>query len=185
MIDTLLKDVEERMGKSLQAARNDFSRIRAGRANTAILDGIRVDYYGTSTPLNQVAGLSTPEPRLITISPWEKPMVAEIEKAIQASDLGLNPMSDGHIIRIPIPPLTEETRKDLVKRIKSLAEEGRVAVRNIRRSGIEEAKKLQKGKEITEDDLKQISDEIQKLTDRFVGEVDTALEAKTQEIMEI
>ena len=185
MIDALLTDVEERMGKTLQSTQNDFSRIRAGRANTAILDGIRVDYYGTPTPLNQVAGLSTPEPRLITISPWEKPMVAEIEKAIQASDLGLNPISDGNIIRIPIPPLTEETRKDLVKKIKGMAEEGRVAVRNIRRGGIEEAKKLQKGKDITEDDLKQVGDEIQKLTDRFVGEVDQALEAKIQEIMEI
>jgi len=185
MIDALLTDVEERMGKTLQSTQNDFSRIRAGRANTAILDGIRVDYYGTPTPLNQVAGLSTPEPRLITISPWEKPMVSEIEKAIQASDLGLNPISDGNIIRIPIPPLTEETRKDLVKKIKGMAEEGRVAVRNIRRGGIEEAKKLQKGKDITEDDLKQVGDEIQKLTGRFVGEVDQALEAKIQEIMEI
>jgi ribosome recycling factor len=185
MIDALLKDVEERMSKSQRATQTDFTRIRAGRANAAILDGIRVDYYGTPTPLNQVAGVATPEPRLITISPWEKPMVKEIEKAIQASDLGLNPASDGNIIRIPIPPLTEETRKDLVKRVKALAEEGRVAIRNVRRGGIEDAKKMQKGKDITEDDLKLITDKIQKLTDRFVAEVDKSLDAKVQEMMEV
>jgi len=185
MIDALLADVEMRMSKSHQATQTEFTHIRAGRANTAILDGIRVDYYGTPTPLNQVAGLATPEPRLITISPWEKSMVQEIEKAIQASDLGLNPASDGNILRIPIPPLTEETRKDLVKRVKALAEDGRVAIRNIRRGGIEEAKKMQKGKEITEDDLKSVTDKIQKLTDRFVEEVEKSLDAKVREIMEI
>ncbi len=185
MIDELLMDIEDRMSKSQQATQTEFTRIRAGRANAAILDGIRVDYYGTPTPLNQVAGLATPEPRLITISPWEKPMVQEIEKAIQASDLGLNPVSDGNIIRIPIPPLTEETRKDLVKRVKSMAEEGRVAIRNIRRGGIDEAKKAQKVSDITEDDLKLVSDKIQKLTDKFVEEVDKSLDAKVQEIMEV
>ncbi|MBC8367024.1 ribosome recycling factor [bacterium] len=185
MIDELLKDVEERMSKSHTATQMEFTRIRAGRANAAILDGIRVDYYGTPTPLNQVAGLATPEPRLITISPWEKPLVQEIVKAIQSSDLGLNPASDGNIIRIPIPPLTEETRKDLVKRVKVLAEDGKVAIRNIRRGGIEDAKKAQKGKDITEDDLKLVSDKIQKLTDRFVEEVDKSLDAKVQEIMEV
>jgi len=185
MLDALLKDVEDRMAKSQQATQTDFTRVRAGRANTAILDGIRVDYYGTPTPLNQVAGMATPEPRLITISPWEKPMVQAIEKAIQASDLGLNPVSDGNIIRIPIPALTEETRLDLVKRVKILAEEGRVAIRNIRRGGIEDAKKLQKNKDITEDDLKLVSEKIQKLTDRFVEKVDKSLDAKVQEIMEV
>lgn len=185
MIDELLMDIEDRMSKSQQATQTEFTRIRAGRANAAILDGIRVDYYGTPTPLNQVAGLATPEPRLITISPWEKPMVQEIEKAIQASDLGLNPVSDGNIIRIPIPPLTEETRKDLVKRVKSMAEEGRVAIRNIRRGGIDKAKKAQKVSDITEDDLKLVSDKIQKLTDKFVEEVDKSLDAKVQEIMEV
>ncbi len=185
MIDELLMDIEDRMSKSQQATQTEFTRIRAGRANAAILDGIRVDYYGTPTPLNQVAGLATPEPRLITISPWEKPMVQEIEKAIQASDLGLNPVSDGNIIRIPIPPLTEETRKDLVKRVKSMAEEGRVAIRNIRRGGIDEAKKAQKVSDITEDDLKLVTDKIQKLTDKFVEEVDNSLDAKVQEIMEV
>jgi ribosome recycling factor len=185
MLDALLKDTEERMAKSHHATQNEFSRIRAGRANTAILEGIRVDYYGTPTPLNQVAGLATPEPRLITISPWEKNMVPLVEKAIQASDLGLSPLCDGNIIRIPIPPLTEETRKDLVKRIKALAEEGRVAIRNVRRAGLEDARKMEKSKDISEDDLKLVGEKIQKLTDRFVAEVDKSLEGKTREIMEV
>jgi ribosome recycling factor len=185
MIDELLSDVEDRMSKSCRATEQEFSQIRAGRASTALLDSIRVDYYGTPTPLNQVASLAVPEPRLITVSPWEKNMLPVVEKAILAANIGLTPGNDGSVIRIPIPQLNEERRKELSKRVKQLAEEGRVAIRNVRRGGIEQAKQAQKDQEITEDDLKRVSDQIQKLTDRFVADVDAALEKKIAEIMEV
>ncbi|MCB1161505.1 MAG: ribosome recycling factor [Candidatus Krumholzibacteriia bacterium] len=185
MNDPLLTDVEDRMSKTVRSTEHEFTQIRAGRASTGLLDSIRVDYYGTPTPLNQVATLAVPEARLITISPWEKSMLAVIEKAILAANIGLTPNNDGNVLRINIPALTEERRKELVKRVKQLAEEGRVAVRNVRRSGIEQAKQEQKDQAMTEDDLKRVSDEIQKLTDRFVGEIDQSLEKKITEIMEV
>lgn len=185
MIDELLADVEERMGKTLRSTESDFSHIRAGRATTALLDSVKVDYYGSMTPLNQVASVAAPEPRLLTVSPWEKNMVPVVEKAILAANLGLTPASDGNVVRIPIPPLSEERRKELVKQVKGLAEEGRVAVRNVRRSGIEQAKQAQKSQDMTEDDLKRVSDQIQKLTDQYVADIDVALEKKITEIMEV
>lgn len=185
MIDEILLEAEDHMGKSLNATRTDFSHVRAGRASTTLLDGIRVDYYGTPTPINQVANLATPEPRLITIAPWEKTMIPEIEKAIQAANLGVNPVNDGNVIRIPIPALTEERRGELARQVKDLAEQGRVAVRNVRRGGIDKARQAQKAQDITEDDLKLLSNKIQKLTDRFIGDIDEALEAKISEIMEV
>jgi len=185
MIDELISDVEERMGKSLRSTEGDFSRIRAGRATTALLDSVKVDYYGTPTPLNQVATVAAPEPRLLTVSPWEKNMVPVVEKAILAANLGLTPASDGNVVRIPIPQLSEERRKELVKQVRGLAEEGRVAIRNVRRSGIEQAKQAQKGQDITEDDLKRVSDQIQKLTDQYIRDIDGALEKKVTEIMEV
>ncbi len=185
MTDALLADVEERMGKSVTNTEQEFMQIRAGRASTALLDSIRVDYYGTATPLNQVATLAVPEARLITVSPWEKNMLPIIEKAILAANIGLTPNNDGNVIRINIPALTEERRLELVKRVKQLAEEGRVAVRNVRRSGIETSKQQQKDQEITEDDVKRLGDQIQKLTDQGVGKIDSALEKKVAEIMEV
>jgi ribosome recycling factor len=185
MIDVILKDTEERMDKSCKATEQEFRQVRAGRATTALLDSIRVDYYGTPTPLNQVASLSVPEPRLLTVAPWEKQLLGDVAKAIQAANIGLTPNNDGNVIRIPIPPLTEERRKDLVKRVKQLAEEGRVAIRNVRRSGIDQAKQGEKASEITEDDLKRVGDQIQKLTDKFIADLDGVLERKIEEIMEV
>jgi ribosome recycling factor len=185
MIEELISDVELRMSKSCRSTEQEFSQIRAGRASTALLDSIRVDYYGTPTALNQVASLAIPEARLITLSPWEKNMLPIIEKAIMAANIGLTPSNDGNIIRIPIPPLNEERRKELSKRVKQLAEEGRVAVRNVRRHGLEQGKTSQKSQEISEDDLKRLSDRIQKLTDKFIDEIDAALVKKIAEIMEV
>ena len=185
MIDALLKDTGERMLKSCRATEQDFSQIRAGRASSNLLDSIKVDYYGTPTPLNQVASVAVPEARLLTVSPWEKTMLPAVEKAIMAANIGLTPGNDGNVIRIPIPALTEERRKELVKRVKQLAEEGRVAIRNVRRSGIDQAKQAQKGQDITEDDLKRVGDQIQKLTDRYIADLDKVLEEKIAEIMEV
>jgi ribosome recycling factor len=185
MSSPLLAEIEERMSKAARSTEHEFGQVRAGRASTALLDGIRVDYYGTPSPLNQVATLAAPEARLITISPWEKKMLGAIEKAILAANIGLTPQNDGNVLRINIPALTEERRKDLVKRVKALAEEGRVAVRNVRRAGIEQAKQQEKEQSLTEDELKRATDGIQKLTDRFVAEIDAALEKKITEIMEV
>ncbi len=185
MDNELLVDVEERMSKTVRSTEHEFSQIRAGRASTNLLDGIRVDYYGTPSPLNQVATLAVPEARLITVSPWEKKMLGAIEKAILAANIGLTPQNDGSVLRINIPTLTEERRKDLVKRVKQLAEEGRVAVRNVRRAGIEQAKQQEKEQTLSEDELKRATDGIQKLTDRFVAEIDSALEKRVAEIMEV
>jgi ribosome recycling factor len=186
---TSVKEVEAsiktRMEKALSDLQHDMATIRTGRATLSILDNIRVDYYGSPTPLNQVANLHVPEPNLITIQPWDVSQIGLIEKVIRTSDLGLNPGNDGKIIRLPIPPLTEERRKELVKKLHGVAEHHRVAVRNIRRDGNEAVKKLAKDKKITEDDDKKAHDEIQKLTDTYMDKVDAASKTKEKDILEI
>lgn len=178
-------ELEERMNKTLSVLEENFSEIRAGRANPAILNKITVDYYGVPTPINQVAGISVPEARLIVIQPWDRSVLKEIEKAILASDIGLNPNNDGSVIRLSFPELTEERRKDLVKDIKKIAEDSKVSIRAIRRDGIDEAKKLEKDSVITEDDLKKAEEQIQKLTDKKIAEIDAIYEKKEKEIMSV
>lgn len=185
MIAEIKTDSEQRMKKSAAALEDEFNRLRTGRASTALVDKIQVSYYGAMTPLNQVASVSVPEARLIVIQPWDKNMLGEVEKAIQKSELNLNPNNDGKVIRINIPALTEERRKELVKGAKASAENARVAVRNIRRDAIDRLKKEQKGGEITEDELKAAEIEMQTLTDKYIGEVNKIFEAKEKEIMEI
>lgn len=184
-----IKEVEAnlktRMDKALGDLQHEMASIRTGRASLGILDHIRVDYYGTPTPLNQLANLHVPEPSLITIAPWDVSQIGPIEKAIRISDLGLNPANDGKVIRLPIPPLTEERRKELVKKLHAAAEHHRVAVRNIRRDGNEAVKKLLKDKKITEDDEKRAHDEVQKLTDAHMEKIDQASKTKEKEILEI
>jgi ribosome recycling factor len=184
-----VKDVEAhlktKMEKALSDLQHEMASIRTGRASVSILDQIRVDYYGTPTPLNQIANLHVPEPSMITIQPWDVSQIGPIEKAIRVSDLGLNPANDGKMIRLPIPPLTEERRKELVKKLHGVAEHHRVSVRNIRRDGNEAIKKLLKDKKITEDDDKRAHDEIQKLTDGYMGKIDQAAKTKEKEILEI
>ena len=177
--------IKTRMEKALSDLQHDMATIRTGRASLSILDNLRVDYYGTPTPLNQVANLHVPEPNLITIQPWDVSQIGLIEKVIRTSDLGLNPGNDGKIIRLPIPPLTEERRKEFVKKLHGVAEHHRVAVRNIRRDGNEAVKKLAKDKKITEDDDKKAHDEIQKLTDTYMDRIDTASKTKEKDILEI
>jgi ribosome recycling factor len=173
------------MDKALQDLLHTMSTIRTGRASIALLDSIRVDYYGTPTPLNQLANLHVPEPSLITVQPWDVSQIGPIEKAIRSSDLGLNPSNDGKVIRIPIPPLTQERRKEIVKHLHHVAEDHRVAIRNIRRDGNEAVKRLLKDKKITEDEDRRAHDEIQKLTDQFMQKLDQAAKAKEKEILEI
>ena len=184
-----VKDVDAnlkaRMDKAVSDLQHEMASIRTGRASLGILDHIRVDYYGTATPLNQLANLHVPEPSLITIQPWDVSQIGPIEKAIRTSDLGLNPANDGKVIRLPIPPLTEERRKELVKRLHAGAEHHRVSVRNIRRDGNEAVKKLLKDKKITEDDEKRAHDEIQKLTDGYMQKIDQAAKTKEKEVLEI
>jgi len=184
-----VKDVEAhlktRMEKAISDMQHEMAAIRTGRASLGILDHIRVDYYGTPTPLNQVANLHVPEPSLITIQPWDVSQIGPIEKAIRTSDLGLNPANDGKIIRLPIPPLTEERRKEIVKKLHVGSEHHRVSVRNVRRDGNEAVKKLLKDKKITEDDDKKAHDEIQKMTDAYMGKIDSAVKTKEKEILEI
>ncbi|HFE52774.1 MAG TPA: ribosome recycling factor [Bacteroidetes bacterium] len=177
-------DAERRMKKAVEATESELAKIRTGKASPAILDAIRVEYYGNNVPIKQVASISVPEPRLIVIQPWEKKMLSEIEKAIMKSDLGLNPVNDGTVIRVPFPPLTEERRKDLVKLVHKLGEEGRVAVRNIRRDANEKLKKAEKNHEISEDDLHRGQKEIQELTDEYIGKIDKIIQAKEKEILE-
>ncbi|MBI4710264.1 MAG: ribosome recycling factor [Nitrospirae bacterium] len=179
------KRLTEKMEKTLEALKKDLASIRTGRASLSILDGLTVDYYGTPTPLNQVATLAVPESRLITIQPWEPKLIPEIEKAIQKSDLGLNPANDGKTVRVPIPPLTEERRQQIIKHVHKRAEEARVAVRNIRRDGNDEMKKLQKEKHISEDDVKKSTEEIQKITDGYIKRIDEIMSHKEKELMEI
>jgi ribosome recycling factor len=178
-------NLKARMDKAMTDLQHEMATIRTGRATLGILDHIRVDSYGTPTPLNQLANLHVPEPSLITIQPWDVSQIGPIEKAIRVSDLGLNPANDGKIIRLPIPSLTEERRKELVKRLHGTAEHHRVSVRNIRRDGNEHVKKLMKDKKITEDDEKRTLDEIQKLTDGYMAKVDQAAKTKEKDILEI
>ncbi len=176
---------EERMKKSIQSLADEFKTLRSNRASQALFEKIRVDYYGQKTPLNQVATISIPEARQVIIQPWDRSLLGEIEKAIQKSELSVNPVNDGKIIRINIPPLTEDRRKELVKLTKNMAEQARVAIRNHRRDANEEIKKAQKASELSEDEAKKATDEIQKLTDRFIEEANKLLEAKEKEILEV
>jgi ribosome recycling factor len=185
MIQDVVKDVQHRMNGAIDALHREFKSLRTGRANAAMLDGITVDYYGTPTPLAQVASIKVPEASLIVAEPWDKSMVAVIEKAIRTSDLGLNPATDGKVVRIPIPSLTEERRKDLVKRAHHMAEEARTAVRQVRRDGNERLKKMLKDKEISEDDEKRGLDEIQKITDQHIDSVGGVLKHKEADIMAV
>ena len=178
-------EIKERMEKSLQSLTERLSEVRAGRANPAILNKVKIDYYGTPTPVNQVAGVSVPEARMIMIQPWDVSILKEIEKAILASEIGINPNNDGKVIRLVFPELTEERRKELVKEIKKYAEDAKVAIRNARRDGIDKAKNMQKDGEITEDELKAAEAEIQKITDKNVEEVDKIIDAIETEIMSI
>jgi ribosome recycling factor len=178
-------NIKTRMEKAVSDLQHEMASIRTGRASLGILDHIRVDYYGTPTPLNQVANLHVPEPALITIQPWDVSQIGPIEKSIRASDLGLNPANDGKTIRLPIPPLTEERRKELVKKLHATAEHHRVAVRNIRRDGNEAVKRLLKDKKLAEDDEKKALDEIQKLTDSYMQKIDLAAKTKEKDILEI
>jgi ribosome recycling factor len=178
-------NMKTRMDKAITDLQHEMASIRTGRAAISLLDNIRVDYYGTPTPLNQIGNLHVPEPSMITIQPWDVSQIGAIEKAIRVSDLGLNPSNDGKIVRLPIPPLTEERRKDLVKKLHAAAEHHRVSVRNIRRDANEAVKKLLKDKKVTEDDEKRAHDEIQKLTDSYMAKIDQASKTKEKEILEI
>ena len=184
-MQAVIGSAEEKMKKTLANLQDGFASLRTGRASAALFDKIRVDYYGEKSPLNQVANISSPEARLIVIQPWDKNLIGEIEKAIRSSELSLNPSNDGKIIRIAIPPLTEERRKELVKLAKNQAEQSRVAVRNIRREGIDELKKMLKDASITEDDESKGSADLQKLTDNYIEKVNKVLEEKEKEIMEV
>ncbi len=184
-MQTIKKDAEDRMSKSLGALKDDFNTIRTGRASSALFDKIRVEYYGNPTPLNQVATISVPEARLVVIQPWDPTVLGEIEKALQKSELSLNPSNDGKVIRINIPPLTEERRKEYVKVAKNMAEQARVAIRNIRRDANDSLKKMEKDGEITEDDIKKGMDDIQEMTNKKIEEIDSQLEEKEKEIMDI
>lgn len=184
MPDDDYRETEERMKDVIEATRREFASIRTGRANPALLDRVSVEAYGDIYPINQVASISVPEPRLLVIQPWDRTLVPSIERAILKSDLALTPMSDGSIIRIPIPALTEDRRRELVKMAKKIAEDMRVRIRNIRREAIDILREQEKNKEITEDDLRHGQEDIQKLTDRFIAEIDSLLEAKEAEITE-
>lgn len=185
MVEEIFEDLKDRMGKSMESLKREYSRLRTGRASVSLLDGIRVSYYDTPTPLNQMASLAVPEPRLIVIQPWDKTAIEDIEKAILKSELGLTPMNDGKVIRISIPPLTEERRKELVKVARKMSEENKVSIRNIRRDANEMLKDLKKEKEIAEDDLFRSQEEVQKATDQFISQVDELCAAKEKEILEI
>ena len=185
MISDVLKEADERMHKAVDALRKEYGTIRAGRANPSLLDKVLVDYYGTPTPVNQLANISVPEPRMLVIQPWDKSSAPKIEKAILKSDLGLTPTSDGIVIRLVIPQLTQERRTELVKTVKKKAEEERVAIRNIRRDSNEMVKELENDSEVTEDESRRTQDEIQKLTDKYIKEIDHVLSVKEKEIMEV
>ncbi len=185
MIDELKQDAQTRMGKSVESLKNDLSKIRTGRAHTSLLDHITVEYYGSEVPLSQVASVSVSDARTLAVTPWEKNMVAPIEKAIMTSDMGLNPMTAGEVIRVPLPPLTEERRKDMIKIVRQEGEGAKVAVRNIRRDVLSDFKSLQKDKEITEDEERHAQDDVQKITDRYVTMIDELLKEKEKDLMEI
>lgn len=185
MSDEVIDDLRKEMERTLGALRKDLTRTRTGRASTAVLEGITVDYYGTRTPLNQLAGLAAPEPRLLVIQPYDKSALAQIERAILQSDLGLVPVNDGKILRVPIPELTEERRRDLVKHVRKVAEDYRVSMRNHRRDAIDLLKSLEKDKEITEDDVRKATEKIQEITKTYAEKVDQVLKLKEEEIMEV
>ncbi|MBW2473199.1 MAG: ribosome recycling factor [Deltaproteobacteria bacterium] len=185
MIADVKSNASAGMTKALESFKRDLSKVRTGRASLSLLDDIKVDYYGTPTPLNQVGSMAVPEPRLITIQPWEKNLIGEIEKAILKADLGLNPNSDGQIIRLVFPPLTEERRKEMVKQVKRMGEDTKVGIRNVRREANDTLKRLEKDKDITEDDLKRGEKEIQDVTDEFVSRVDRVIEEKEKDLMEL
>ncbi len=183
-MDERIKSYDEKMTKATQHLEADFAAIRAGRANPHVLDKLRVDYYGTPTPIQQVGNVTVPEARIIQIAPWEKSLLKDIEKAILTSDIGINPTNDGNVIRLVFPELTEDRRKELVKDIKKKAEDAKVAIRNVRRDGNDALKKLGKG-EVSEDEIKDLEDELQKLTDKYIKDVDALVEAKTKELMTV
>ena len=185
MIDEILEDADERMGKSLESLQVAFAKIRTGRAHPSLLDTISIEYYGSQTPLSQVASISVEDGRTLTVSPWEKPLVPEIEKAILKSDIGITPVSSGDVIRVPLPPLTEENRRDLAKQAKAEAENCRIAIRNIRRDAIADIRELVKEKEASEDEARRAEDGVQGHTDKRVGEVDQALANKEADLLEI
>jgi ribosome recycling factor len=184
-MDKVVAQCQEKMDKSISSLKDGYNAIRTGRASSALLDKLRVDYYGQKTPLSQVATVSIPEARLIVIQPWDRALITEIEKAIRTSDLGVNPSNDGKVIRIAIPPLTQDRRKDLVKSAKNEAEQVRVAIRNVRRDGNEEIKKSQKDGDFTEDDAQRIEQELQKITDAAIAHVNKIFEEKEKEILEV
>lgn len=184
-MDSVLKDCDKKMEKAISNLEKEFSRLRTGRASTGLVEGVLVDYYGTLTPLNQLASISIPDSRTISIQPWDRNAFSSVEKAIMKSDLGLNPVNDGKVIRINIPPLTEERRKDLVKIAKKYSEDAKVAIRNIRRDGNDTLKKMKNSKELNEDEMHKGHDEVQKITDSYVEKCDQVLEIKEKEIMEI
>jgi ribosome recycling factor len=185
MSEEVTKELKAGIDRTLDALRKELAKIRTGRASTALVENIRVNYYGTPTPLTGVASIAVPEPRLITIKPWEKPLLKDIEKAIREANIGITPMNDGEIIRLPIPPLTEERRKDLAKQVKSQGEEHKVAVRNLRRDANERLKGLLKDKKITEDDNKRTTEKVQKETDAGVTQIDQIVAKKEKEVMEV
>ncbi|MDO4965549.1 MAG: ribosome recycling factor [Lachnospiraceae bacterium] len=180
-----IKEYNDKMQKTLDHLESEFASVRAGRANPHVLDKVKVDYYGTPTPIQQVGNLSVPEPRIIVIQPWEKSLLKEIEKAIQMSDIGINPTNDGSVIRLVFPELTEERRKELVKDVKKKGENDKVAIRNIRRDGNDAFKKLAKSDDISEDEIKQLEDELQKITDQFVKKIDELVDSKSKEILTV
>lgn len=181
----ILKNADDRMKKAVEVVREELIRIRTGKATTALLDTVKVDYYGSMVPLKQVANTSTPDVHTISVQPWEKAMIGPIEKAIQSANLGLNPMSDGTVVRVPIPPLNEERRRELVKLVKKFGEEGKIAIRNVRRDGIEHLKKAEKEEHMSEDERKRSEQETQKMTDKHIKEIDDLLAMKEKEIMEV
>ncbi|ERI92903.1 ribosome recycling factor [Clostridiales bacterium oral taxon 876 str. F0540] len=185
MINDIIQNANEKMNKTVSVLKKELASMKAGRANPTMLDRIEVEYYGSMAPINQVANVSAPEPRIILIQPWEKSTIKAIEKAILKSDLGLNPSNDGSVIRLIVPELTEETRKNLVKTVKKSGEEAKVAVRSIRRDSNDKIKALKKNNEISEDDVKKSEEEIQKITDNFVKEIDKIIDAKEKEIMSV
>ena len=185
MIDEIIKDAEVRMGKSVESLKTELTKIRTGRAHPSLLDQIQVDYYGAATPINQVANVAVEDSRTLSVTPWEKDMVQKVEKAIMSSDLGLNPATAGTVIRIPMPPLTEERRRDLVKVVKQEAEGARVAIRNIRRDANSDFKDLLKEKEISEDEERKAEENVQKVTDSYIAKIDQVLADKEAELMEV
>ncbi len=185
MIDDILEDARTRMGKSVDSLENDLARMRTGRAHPSLLENVKVDYYGAESPLSQVANINTEDARMLTVTPWEQSMVKAVEKAIIDSDLGLNPNTAGTVIRVPVPPMTEERRRDMVKLVRGEAENARVAIRNIRRDANSDLKELEKEKEISKDDLRRGEERVQKATDDAIGKVDSVLQTKESDLMEV